>query len=176
MEPTQAKPSALSSLKAKVEAKEQELRLAGHSNNGILSTAAESLANDPAGQKALEAINEVQARARIRSVTLKFLGQYFEGGIVSYYELYQAIDNETGWKRNADPGVNLNEFNDALLSHIEQYGDLSKANDPVTLDEYKAAVRTLHAGLQPFLELRAAADEIKLTHLLKAYEGAKRGK
>ena len=142
----------------------------------MFDTAAKGLSADPEGGKALTTMSEIQARARIRSITLDYLNQYFAGGVVSFYELYQAIDNESSWKRNATAEENLNEFKEAMLANVIQLQDLTDVKKPISLDDYQATVRLFHEKLTPLLEARAKSDAIKLSHLLDAYKEYKQPK
>lgn len=151
-------------------AKEKELNLSEAARGAVFDTAAKNLADSDEAQEALTSLSETQAKARISSITSNFLNYYAEGQVINFLELYQAIDNESSWKRNVPASENLAEFKSALLEHIAQKED----SDKLHIDKYAEVVELFAKGLTPFLRMRERADYTKLVHLLAVYNTYKK--
>ena len=161
-------------LRLEVEAKEKELALSDVTRDTLFSEAAKTLVHDERAQKALERKVLIQSRARLRSVVYKFMLMYHKGMVLSFYELYQMLDNESCWLKNRTVAENLREFKSAMLDSIQQVDTLSGEAEDVILESlYRKYTNEFAEGLTPFLEIQEHADLHKLLHVRKAYNGYK---
>lgn len=165
---------SLKDLRLEVEAKEKELQLSDVTRDSLFSAAAKSLVYDDEAQAALQEKVLVQSRARLRSIVYNFMLKYHKGMIISFYELYQMLDNESCWLKNRTVEENLHEFNAAMLDSIQQVDTMSGDAEDVVLEPiYKKYTKEFAEGVRPFLEIQAKADVYKLKHMLDAYKGYK---